>query len=45
MYRKTASLEQNTNFGYFIIWSTEVLEKTDFGQFIISLSNEIENLL
>ena len=46
-YGKTIS-EYNVktpNFSCFFIWSIECVEKTDFVQLIISLSNESENPL
>ena len=46
-YGKTIS-EYNVktpNLGCFFIWSIECVEKTDFVQLIISLSNESENPL
>ena len=31
------------NFSYFFIWSTDSIEQTDFGQLMVTQSNETDN--
>ena len=42
---KTGTLEQNTKFWLFFIWSIEFVEKTGFGQLTTRLSNDTDKPL